>query len=252
MESLLNLKGKVALVTGSRRGIGWACVNLLAQHGATVLLNGRINSNLLHARVEEIKAKYGTEAEGLPFDVGSPDAVRDCYTTIFKKYKRLDILVNNAGVLDDNLLGMVSPENIAQTFRVNVEGVVLNMQYASRLMARNGSGSIVNLSSIIGRVGNTGQVVYGGSKAAVIGMTLSAAKELAPANIRVNAVAPGFIDTDMTRQLSPEKYQERLASLRMKRIGTPEDVAKTVLFLVSDLSAYVTGQILGVDGGMII
>jgi len=252
MESLLNLKGKVALVTGSRRGIGWACVNLLAQHGAIVLLNGRTNSDLLHARVEEIKSKYGTEAEGLPFDVGSPDAVKDCYRTIFKKYKRLDILVNNAGILDDNLLGMVSPEDIAQTFRVNVEGVILNMQYASRLMVRNESGTIINLSSIIGRVGNTGQVIYGGSKAAVIGMTLSAAKELAPANIRVNAVAPGFIDTDMTRQLPPEKYQERLASIRMKRIGTPTDVAKAVLFLASDLSAYITGQIVGVDGGMII
>ncbi len=252
MESLLTLNGKVALVTGSTRGIGWACANVLAQHGATVLLNGRTNADLLHARVEEIKSKYSIEAEGLPFDVGSPDAVKESYGQIFKMFKRLDILVNNAGILDDNLLGMVSPQNIAQTFRVNVEGVILNMQYASRLMARNRSGSIVNLSSIIGRVGNTGQVVYGSSKAAVIGMTLSAAKELAPANIRVNAVAPGFIDTDMTRQLPSDKYQERFASIRMKRIGTPQDVAKAVLFLASDLSTYITGQILGVDGGMII
>lgn len=252
MESLLTLKGKVALVTGSTRGIGWACAQLLAQHGATVLVNGRSDSDLLRARVEEIRSNYGTEAEGVPFDVGSPDAVKEWYSRIFKMHRRLDILVNNAGVLDDNLLGMVSVQSIAQTFSVNVEGVLLNMQYASRLMTRHGSGSIINLSSIIGRVGNVGQVVYGGSKAAVIGMTLSAAKELAPANIRVNAIAPGFIDTDMTRQLPSEKYQERLASIRMNRIGTPEDVANVVLFLASDLSAYVTGQIVGVDGGMII
>lgn len=252
MESLSNLRGKVALVTGSTRGIGWACANLLAQHGATVLLNGRQESELLRARVEEIRSQWGTEADGFGFDVGAPEAVKSCYSTIFKKYKRLDILVNNAGILDDSLLGMVTPENIERTFHINVHGIILNMQYASRLMARNGSGTIVNMSSIIGRVGNTGQVVYGGSKAAVIGITLSAAKELAPSGIRVNAVAPGFIDTDMTRQLPPEKYQERLSSIRMKRIGTPDDIARAVLFFSSDLSSYVTGQVLGVDGGMAI
>lgn len=252
MESLSNLRGKVALVTGSTRGIGWACANLLAQHGATVLLNGRHESDLLRARVEEIRSQWGTEADGFGFDVGAPDAVKSCYGTIFKKYKRLDILVNNAGILDDSLLGMVTLENIERTFHINVQGIILNMQYASRLMARHGSGTIVNMSSIIGRVGNTGQVVYGGSKAAVIGITLSAAKELAPSGIRVNAVAPGFIDTDMTRQLPPEKYQERLSSIRMKRIGTPDDIARAVLFFSSDLSSYVTGQVLGVDGGMAI
>ncbi|MGP8201773.1 MAG: SDR family NAD(P)-dependent oxidoreductase [Limisphaerales bacterium] len=252
MESLLNLQGKVALVTGSTRGIGWASARLLAQHGATVLLNGQANSDQLKARIQEIKTTCGAEADGFAFDVGSAEAVKECYAVIFKKYKRLDVLVNNAGVLDDSLLGMVSQQNLEQTFHVNVKGVILNMQYASRLMARHGSGSIVNLSSIIGRVGNAGQVVYGGSKAAVIGITLSAAKELAPSRIRVNAIAPGFIDTDMTRRLPPEKFQERLAGIRMKRIGTPDDIARAVLFFASDLSAYVTGQVLGVDGGMLI
>lgn len=248
----MNLQGKVALVTGSTRGIGWASARLLAQHGATVLLNGQANSDQLKARIQEIKTTCGAEADGFAFDVGSAEAVKECYAVIFKKYKRLDVLVNNAGVLDDSLLGMVSQQNLEQTFHVNVKGVILNMQYASRLMARHGSGSIVNLSSIIGRVGNAGQVVYGGSKAAVIGITLSAAKELAPSRIRVNAIAPGFIDTDMTRRLPPEKFQERLAGIRMKRIGTPDDIARAVLFFASDLSAYVTGQVLGVDGGMLI
>jgi 3-oxoacyl-[acyl-carrier protein] reductase len=252
MEPLLNLKGKVALVTGSTRGIGWTSALLLARHGATVLLNGQTNSDRLQARVAEIKSTFQTESDGFAFDVGSPEAVKECYSVIFKKYKRLDVLVNNAGILDDSLLGMVSMESLQNTFHVNVPGVILNMQYASRLMARNGSGSIVNLSSIIGRVGNAGQVVYGGSKAAVIGITLSSAKELAPIGIRVNAIAPGFIDTDMTRRLPPEKFEERMAGIRMKRIGTPEDIARAVLFFASDLSAYVTGQVLGVDGGMLV
>lgn len=250
MESPLTLQGKVALITGSTRGIGWACAQLLARHGATVLLNGVSNRESLDRRVGELKAEAGAEVDGLAFDVASPSAVRDAYAAIFKKYKRLDVLVNNAGILEDNLLGMVTPENIARVFDVNVTGAILNMQYASRLMARSQGGSIVNLSSIIGRVGNAGQVVYGGSKAAVIGLTLSAAKELAPQGIRVNAVAPGFIDTDMTRRLPKEKYEQRLNSIRMGRIGTPEDVARAVLFFASDLSAYVTGQVLGVDGGM--
>lgn len=252
MESGLTLQGKVALVTGSTRGIGWASAQALARHGATVLLNGVANQDLLRQRVQEIKTGFGVEADGFLCDVGDSTGVKDCYATVFKKYRRLDILVNNAGLLDDNLLGMVTVSNVEKIFHVNVQGVILNMQYASRLMARNQSGSIVNLTSIIGRVGNAGQVVYGGSKAAVIGITLSAAKELAPMNIRVNAIAPGFIDTDMVRQLPRDKYEERLRSIKMGRIGTPEDVAKAVLFFASDLSQYVTGQVLGVDGGMLI
>lgn len=250
MESPLTLQGKVALITGSTRGIGWACARLMARQGAVVLLNGVSSRELLDGRVAELKAETGAEVDGLAFDVASPTAVRDAYAAIFKKYKRLDVLVNNAGILEDNLLGMITPENIARVFEVNVTGAILNMQYASRLMARNRGGSIVNLSSIIGREGNAGQVVYGGSKAAVVGLTLSAAKELAPQGIRVNAVAPGFIDTDMTRRLPKEKYEQRLNGIRMGRIGTPEDVARAILFFASDLSAYVTGQVLGVDGGM--
>jgi 3-oxoacyl-[acyl-carrier protein] reductase len=178
--------------------------------------------------------------------------VRDLYAQIFKRYKRVDILVNNAGVLEDSLVGMVSPAALAKTFHVNVNGVIFNIQYASRMMARQRRGSIVNVSSIIGQSGNAGQTVYGGSKAAVIGITLSAAKELASSGIRVNAVAPGFIETDMTSALPPEKYRERTLSIKMGRVGVADDVANAILFLVSDMSAYVTGQVLGVNGGMLI
>lgn len=247
----MRLAGKIALVTGATRGIGWATARLFAREGAHVLLNAKPGSELLEARLQELRS-LGARADAMEMDVGSPDDVKRCYTAIAKEYKRLDVLVNNAGKLEDNLLGMVTSQSIGSVFRTNVDGVILNMQYAARLMARNRSGSIVNIGSIIGRYGNAGQVVYGGSKAAVIGMSLSAAKELAASNIRVNVVAPGFIDTRMVQQLPPDKYEERVRSIKMGRIGTPEDVAKAVLFLASDDADYITGQVLGVDGGMLI
>jgi 3-oxoacyl-[acyl-carrier protein] reductase len=252
MESIFGLEGKVALVTGSTRGIGWASAQILSRHGATVILNGCANQDLLQRRVTELREMFGGEVDSYLGDVGNPASVKECYSAIFRNFKQLDILVNNAGILEDRLLGMVTGQNIEKVFHVNVHGVILNMQYASRLMARNKSGSIINLSSIVGRFGNSGQVVYGGSKAAVIGITFSAAKELAPFNIRVNAIAPGFIDTDMVRSLPKEKFEELLQSIKMRKIGTPEDIARSVLFFASNLSTYVTGQVLGVDGGMVI
>ncbi len=149
-------------------------------------------------------------------------------------------------------VGMVSTKQVERTFACNSFSVIYCCQYASRLMQRSGGGSIINLSSIIGRVGNQGQAVYGGSKAAVIGITQSLAKELANVQIRVNAVAPGFIETPMTEKLPADKYQQRLDSIGMGRIGTATDVANSILFLASDMSTYVTGQVLGVDGGMLI
>lgn len=252
MASMFDLNGKIALVTGSTRGIGWATARALAGHGANVLINGVSDQKLLNSRVAEIRDEFDCKAEGFLFDASDPEAVKKCYATIFKNYKRLDVLVNNAGILEDSILGMITTSNIEKVFRNNVQSVILNMQYASRLMARNQSGSIVNISSIIGRTGNAGQVVYGGSKAAVIGVTLSGAKELAPDNIRVNAVAPGFIDTDMVKRLPEEKYEERMKSINMGRIGKAEDVANAILFLASDYSEYITGQVIGVDGGMLI
>ena len=169
-----------------------------------------------------------------------------------KNVGQLDAVVNNAGILDDALLGMVNEQQLSRTFAVNTEAVIFHMQYASRLMMKQKSGSIINVSSIIGRVGNIGQTVYSASKAAVIGATYSAAKELAVHNIRVNAVAPGFIETDMTKQLSANKFEERLKEIKMGRIGKAEEVANVIIFLASDQSTYVTGQVIGVDGGMVI
>ncbi|MGI9274209.1 MAG: SDR family NAD(P)-dependent oxidoreductase [Endozoicomonas sp.] len=244
------LDKKKAIVTGGAKGIGLATSNLLAENGATVFINGR-DAGAIDKAVSMISGR-GLSAQALPFDVSDPDSVKQGFQAFFKQSKKLDIMVNNAGVLDDALIGMVTQSQIDRTFAINTYGVLYCSQYASRLMTRAGQGSIINLTSIIGTNGNQGQAVYGGSKAAVIGITRSLAKELAVNGIRVNAIAPGFIDTPMARSIPEEKFAERMGSIAMKKIGLPEDVAGTVLYLASDLSTYVTGQVIGVDGGMLI
>lgn len=245
------LKGKKVFITGATKGIGKATAYLLAENGAELILNGR-NKSLLESIKNDLESKYSVSVHILDYDVSEIGAIKQAFIWIKKNIGQLDGVVNNAGILDDALLGMVNEKQVQQTLSVNTEAVIYHMQYASRLMMKQKSGSIVNVSSIIGRTGNAGQVVYGASKAAVIGATYSAAKELAPYNIRVNAVAPGFIETDMTKQLPEEKYVQRLQEIKMGRIGKPEEVASAILFLISDLSTYVTGQVIGVDGGMVI
>jgi 3-oxoacyl-[acyl-carrier protein] reductase len=246
------LEGRVALVTGSTRGIGWATAQRLAAHGATVVLNGCSEAGTLEKRVAELSESAGRQMLGLCFDVADDARVVGAVREIYSRYKRLDVLVNNAGILKDAMLGMVTREGLDRLIDVNVKGAIFVLQAAARLMMRQKGGSIINMSSIVGTQGNRGQAGYAASKAALIGLTLSAAKELAPHGIRVNAVAPGYIDTDMIRHLSPEVHRERVASIGMGRVGQPEDVADTVVFLASDLSRYVTGQVIGVDGGMVL
>jgi 3-oxoacyl-[acyl-carrier protein] reductase len=243
------LSGRVCLITGSTRGIGWATARLFAQHGAKIILNGCADQSLLDSRLDELRSG-GAECSGFLSDASDPKAVSALYREIFSVYKRLDVLVNNAGIMRDALLGMVTEELARTTLEVNTLGPLMHLQEASRIMSRKKSGSIVNMTSILGRFGGEGQTVYSASKAAIIGMTMAAAKELASRQIRVNAIAPGFIDTDMTRQLPEAKIERAVGGVRMGRAGTPSDVANAALFLASDLSAYITGQILGVDGGM--
>lgn len=240
------------VVTGAARGIGLATSLEFARQGATVVMLGRTEESLATADATVKKEFADAKIESIVCDVSEPGSVRDAFQTIFQKHKKLNVLVSNAGVLDDALIGMVTPKQIERTFSTNTYSVLYCAQYASRLIARSGGGSIINVSSIIGTNGNVGQSVYGGSKAAVIGITKSLAKELAPQNIRVNAIAPGFIETDMAKSIGPEKYQERLNSIKMGRPGSAADVANVALFLASDLSSYVTGQVVGVDGGMLI
>ena len=245
------LAGKWAFITGCSRGIGRATLEYFASCGANVIANARA--------LESIEELCGTLAkqhcvEVVPsiFDVAKPDEVGNAFRSLIKVTKQLDILVNNAGAFRGALLGMISMAEMKYLFEVNTFGSIQLMQLSARLMQRQGRGSIINLSSIMGTRGCEGQVAYSASKAALIGATRSAAKELGPAGIRVNAVAPGFIETDMTQDVSAEIRAERIASIKMQRAGTATEVAQCIAFLGSDLSSYVTGQVLGVDGGMIL
>lgn len=246
------LDGRVSIVTGSSRGIGASIARMFARNGSHVILNGHSENRDLEEMAKSLSQENGVRCLAVSGDVGDPVQSKVIFQTAFKEFKRLDILVNNAGILGDGLLGMVSDEMIDRVFQVNLAATVRNMQSAVRLMQRAGAGSIINISSIIGVRGNVGQTVYAASKAGIIGATLSAAKELGPKNIRVNVVAPGYIDTSMIRHLDKETHCQRLESISLGRVGTPEDIANAAMFLASDLSSYVTGQVIGVDGGMVI
>jgi 3-oxoacyl-[acyl-carrier protein] reductase len=245
------LHGKTALITGASKGIGKAIAMLFAAEGAQLVLTGRNTTAL-----DTVKAEVTAHPSGhlvYEMDVRNPAAVKQVFDDLQLKQKiGLDILVNNAGIMKDATLQMAKPELMHEIYETNVFGTMYPAQQAVKAMLRKRSGSIINLTSIIGTKGNPGQTVYGSSKSAIIGFTTSLSKELAGLNIRVNAIAPGFIDTDMTRGMDPKFYEKNLASIGMKRIGTPEDVAKVALFLASDLSGYVTGQVIGVDGGMVL
>ncbi|TDF93501.1 SDR family NAD(P)-dependent oxidoreductase [Paenibacillus piri] len=248
---MIALEDKVILITGSSRGIGRQAALMFAASGAKLALNAR-DESVLRGLQQEIEKTFGTEVLPLPYDVRDLAKVKEAFLLIKKKFGHLDALVNNAGILQDRLLGMIDEQLMQQTLETNLSAAIYHMQYAARLMSPRKKGSIVNISSIIGTNGNMGQVLYSASKAGLIGATMSAAKELAPNNIRVNAVAPGFINTDMAKNLPEQKFKERLESIKMGRIGTPEDVANVIWFLCSDLSSYLTGQVIGVDGGMLI
>jgi 3-oxoacyl-[acyl-carrier protein] reductase len=247
----IDLSGRVAIVTGASRGIGRAAAESLLKAGCNVVLNARA-SNEATTSFAEVEAAYPgrvTVVYGSVADSATATALAQSATS---KHKRLDILVNNAGILRDRLIGMIPDAEITELFDVNVIGLLRITQLAARVMTRRKSGSIINVSSIVGRRGNSGQTVYSATKSAVIGATFSAAKELAPMNIRVNAVAPGLIQTSMIDSIPEDKRKSLESHIAMGRVGSAQDVANTILFLASDLSSYVTGQVIGVDGGLIV
>lgn len=245
------LIGRVALVTGAGRGIGAAIAEALMSDGADVWLNARAQGSL-DERCADLTERYPGTARASYFDVADAAGVKSGFTELHKESRRLDILVNNAGIMRGAAIEMASAELIDTTLATNVRGVLLCSQYGARLMARSGGGAIINLTSIIGRFGIAGQSVYAASKAAVIGITHSLSKELAGRQVRVNAIAPGIIETDLLADLPPQKRAETLASIGLGRIGTVDDVAALARFLASDAAQYITGQVIGVDGGMTI
>ena len=244
------LDGKTALVTGASRGIGRAIALRLAAEGANIAINYAGNT----AKAEETKAAIeaaGGKAALFQADVSDSAQVEQMVASVLETFGSLDILVNNAGITRDGLLMRMKEEDFDVVLDTNLKGIFHVTKAVTKIMMKQRSGRIVNMASVVGIIGNAGQTNYAAAKAGVIGFTKSAARELAARGITVNAVAPGFIATDMTAAM-PEKAKEAtLAAIPLRRMGTPEDVANAVLFLVSDQAAYITGQVVKVDGGMV-
>lgn len=245
------LKGKTAVITGGIRGIGRGIAEMFCRNGADVLLVYRSSDDTAAQAAKEL-AEFGTRVELIKGDVADPEFARTACEKAKELFGRVDILVNNAGMTRDKLLLRMSPDDFARVVNVNLNGSFNFMKYAGAIMMKQRSGCIINMSSISGIEGNPAQINYSASKAGIIGMTKSAAKELGRRGIRVNALAPGFIETDMTAVLTDEQKKEAAKNISLGRTGKPEDVAGAALFLASDLGSYITGQIIGVDGGLII
>jgi 3-oxoacyl-[acyl-carrier protein] reductase len=241
------LKDRVSLVTGASRGIGRAIARELAARGATVLLGARDHAKLA-STVSAIVAEGG-KALAVPLDVGDRASVEAAFEAVLKAHGRLDHLVNNAGITRDNLVLRMKPDDWQQVLDTNLTGVFVCTQAALRPMLRQRAGRIVNITSVVGLTGNPGQANYAASKAGVVGFTKAVAREVASRSITVNAVAPGFIETDMTAAMTDKARAALTAAIPLGRVGQPEDVAAAVAFLVSDRAAYITGQVLSVDGG---
>jgi 3-oxoacyl-[acyl-carrier protein] reductase len=243
------LEGQVAIVTGASRGIGRAVAIALATEGAKVVVNYAKSSQAADAVVAEIKG-MGSEAIALPADVAQTDQVDALFSAVLEQWGRIDVLVNNAGIARDTLLIRMKLEDWQAVIDLNLTGVFLCTKAASKVMLKQRSGRIINITSVVGEMGNAGQANYSASKAGVIGFTKSIAKEVASRGITVNAVAPGFITTDMTADL--KVGEEVLKTIPLGRYGEPEEVAGLIRFLAADAAAaYITGQVINVDGGMV-
>ena len=246
---MFELKDKVALVTGGSRGIGRACCVALARRGAYVVVNYAGNEAAAAQTLDLVRAAGG-DGEILRFDVADAEACDAAISDVVKRKGRLDVLVNNAGIAMDQLLIRIKPEEVERTFSTNVAGALWCAKAAMRPMMKAKRGRIINLSSVVAESGNPGQAVYSASKAAILGLTKTLAREYASRGVTVNAVAPGFIETDMTASLPEQAKQAIVAQTPLGRQGTADEVAAAVVFLASDEAAYVTGQVIRVNGGM--
>ena len=244
-----NLTDKVAIVTGASRGIGEAIAKQLSSCGAKIILIAR-NSDQLVA-VKETIISNGGIAESIAGDVSNLNSISEIVTNTIDKWGRIDILVNNAGITRDNIIMRMKENDWDSVMNINLKGCFNGIKSVARPMIKNKAGRIINITSVIGQIGNAGQSNYAASKAGIMGLTKSMAKELGSRNITVNAVAPGYITTDMTNELNDEVIKQMKSSIPLGRLGTPDDVANLVCFLASDEAGYITGQTFNVDGGMV-
>lgn len=247
---MTNLSGKTAIITGASRGIGAEIARKMAQAGAKIVVNYSGSQAKAEAVVEEIK-NNGGEAIAVKANVSDADAVKAMVEQTMQTFGSIDILVNNAGITRDNLMMRMKDDEWDDVINTNLKGVFICTKAVTRQMMKQRSGRIVNIASIVGVMGNAGQANYVAAKAGVIGLTKTTARELASRNITANAVAPGFITTDMTDQLGEDIQKTMLAQIPLGRFGKPEEVAKAALFLASDDASYMTGQTLHLDGGMV-
>ena len=245
----MQLQNKIVLVTGASRGIGRAVALEFGRAGAKVIVNYCDSQEKAEADVAQIQAN-GSEAMAVQADVSSQEEVQKMFQTILDTFGVLDIVVNNAGIAADNLLIRMKEEEWDRVMDTNLKSVFLVSKLAAKQMMRQRHGNIINMASVVGLLGNAGQANYVAAKSGVIGLTKTMDRELAVGGIRVNAIAPGFIETDMTENLSDAVKEQMLQQIPLKKLGTPEHIANVALFLASDQSAYMTGQILSVDGGM--
>ena len=244
------LKGKNVIVTGATRGIGREIALTLAQNGANIAINYRNLNSEVENLLNEIKS-FGVDAFAIKCDVSIADEVDKFIKEVKAHYNTIDVLVNNAGITKDGLILRMKEEDFDDVLDVNLKGTFNTTKSVSSIMVRQKYGKIINISSVVGIAGNEGQCNYAASKAGVIGFSKSVARELSSRNINVNVVAPGYINTDMTKNLPDKVKEEIIKSIPMKKIGDPKEVANLVLFLSSNLSDYITGQVINVDGGMV-
>lgn len=244
-------ENKIVLVTGAGRGIGASIAKRFASEGAEVIVNYSGNDEAAQKTVDEITATGG-QAQKYKCSVNDSESVKVMIDEIIKEFGRIDILVNNAGITKDGLMLRMTDEDFDRVIDVNLKGTFNCTKYVSKYMLKQKSGKIINISSVVGLSGNAGQVNYSASKAGIIGITKSAAKELSSRGITVNAVAPGYVDTDMTKVLSDNIRNEILKNIPLQRMGNVEDISNCVAFLASEDASYITGQVISVDGGMYI
>ncbi len=249
MNLNLNIKNKIAVVTGASKGIGKAIAFGLFNHGCKLALISRNEADLI-----KVKAEIGNDSENIkiyPCDISNFDDVQNIFKSIHNDFNTIDILINNAGLTKDNLVLRIKEQDWDLVIDVNLKGCFNTIKAVTKPMLRNKSGRIINISSIVGQIGNPGQVNYAASKAGILGLTKSLAKELGSRSITVNAIAPGYIETDMTDNLSENVKNELYQNIPLNRLGTTDDVTNLVLFLSSEKASYITGQVMNIDGGMV-